>query len=221
MSIRVLLCDDLPIIRDGLRTLLELEPDIEVVDAVDSGVQAMISVRSQRPHVVITGLTLHGMTGLELIRRIQREDLDPKPRVVVFAMSDTDETVTDVLHAGANGLLVKSATRADLSSAVRAAADGYTMLAPCVTHRLVDWFRRREAVPHELLRPQVATLTSRERQVLTLVARGMSTEDVAEQLSIGVTTVRTHVYRLRTKLDVRDRAQLVSFAYRAGLMQPA
>ncbi|MFL6138104.1 MAG: response regulator [Frankiaceae bacterium] len=221
MTLKVLLCDELPIIRDGLRTLLELEPDIEVVDAVESGVQAMICIRSELPHVVVTGLTLRGMSGLELIRRIQREDLDPRPRVVVFAMNDSDEMVTDVLHAGVNGLLVKSATRADLSSAVRAAAEGYTTLAPCVAHRLVDWFRRREAVPHEVLRPQVAALTSRERQVLTLVARGMSTEDVAEELSIGVTTVRTHVYRLRTKLDVRDRAQLVSFAYRAGLMQPA
>ncbi|KAA2261938.1 response regulator transcription factor [Solihabitans fulvus] len=221
MPLRVLVCDELPIVRDGLRTLLDAEPDIEVIDTTDSGIHAIMLARTHRPDVVVTGLSLHGIPGLELIRRLNKEALEPAPRVVVFAMSDSDEMVTNVLHAGANGLLVKEATREELGSAIRAAAQGQTMLAPQVAQRLVDWFRQRDTQPEELLRPVVAALTPRERQVLLLMARGMSTDEVADELAIGITTVRTHVYRLRCKLKLRDRAQLVSFAYRAGLMQPA
>lgn len=221
MALRVLVCDELPIVRDGLRTLLDAGPDIEVLDTTDSGIHAMMLVRTLRPDVVVTGLNLRGLSGLELIRRLGKEAVTPKPRVVVFAMTDSDEVVTSVLHAGANGLLVKEATREELSSAIRAAAQGETMLAPRIAHRLVDWFRRSGTHSEESLRSELSELTPRERQVLLLMARGMTTDEVAAELAIGVTTVRTHVYRLRTKLKVRDRAQLVSFAYRAGLMKSA
>jgi DNA-binding NarL/FixJ family response regulator len=218
---RVLICDEVPLFRDGLRTLLDAEPDMDVVDTTDSGIHAMVLVRTHRPHVVVTGLSLQGMSGLELTKRLTREDVKPSPRVVILSMNDSNETVADMLDAGANGFLVKSATREELRSAIQAAASGETMLAPSIAKRLVDWYRRRDEYPNDLLDPQLATLTHREREVLTLVARGMSTEEMAGELCIGVTTVRTHVYRLRCKLDVRDRAQLVSFAFRAGLMRPA
>jgi len=221
MALRVLVCDELPIVRDGLRTLLDAESDIEVLDATDSGIHAIMLVRALHPDVVVTGLSLRGLSGLELTRRLSKEPVTPKPRVVVFAMTDSDEIMTSVLHAGANGLLVKEATREDLTSAIRAAAKGQTMLAPQIAHRLVDWFLRSDTHAEKLLRPALAELTPRERQVLLLIARGLTTDEVADELAIGVTTVRTHVYRLRIKLKVRDRAQLVSFAYRAGLMQSA
>ncbi len=194
---------------------------MEVVGDTDSGIHAMVLVRTLRPHVVVTGLSLHGMSGLELSRRLGSEDVQPAPRVVIFSMSDSNETVAEMLRAGANALLVKSATREELRSAIHVAANGETMLAPTIAKRLVDWYRRRDERAGELLDPQLATLTQREREVLTLMARGMSTEEMASELCIGVTTVRTHVHRLRCKLDARDRVQLVSFAFRAGLMRPA
>ena len=147
-----------------------------------------------------------------------QERISPQPKVVVFAMNHSDQMITDVLHAGADGLLVKEATADELSAAIRAAARGQIMLAPLVANRLVSWFRRQDSQPEEQLRPALAALTPRERQVLLLIAQGKSTEEVASELAIGVTTVRTHVYRLRCKLDVKDRAQMVSVAYRSGMM---
>ncbi len=221
MTVRVLICDTFPVIREGLRTLIDGESDIEVVDTTDSGVHAIMLTRTLRPDVVITGLELRSITGIELVQRLTGEQLDPAPRVVVFSANDSDDTVTEVLHAGASGLLVQDASKAELISAIRAVAAGQAMLAPRVAQRLVDWFRRSDTHLDEVLRPVVAALTPRERQVLLLIGRGMQPEDIATSLSIGVATVRTHIYRLRCKLDLKDRAQLVSFAYRAGLMQPA
>lgn len=221
MMLRVLVCDETRLIREGLRTLLDAETDIEVVDATDSGVEAMMIVRAQRPDVVVTGIGLRGFSGVELIRRLSKEDLDPEPRIVVFTTDESDSMLAEVLHAGASGLLTRDASREELASAVRAVAQGQAMLTPRITQLLLGWFRERGVQPELLLQSLVKTLTPRERQVLVLTARGMSTEDMAAELAIGVTTVRTHVYRLRYKLDVRDRAQLVSFAYRSGLMYSA
>jgi DNA-binding NarL/FixJ family response regulator len=221
MAVRVLICDELPVVRDGLRTLLESVPDIDVVETTGNGMEAIMLSRSLRPDVVVTDLKLGGMPGLEMIRRLCKEDLDPRVRVVVFAMSDTDETMSDVLHAGASGLLGKDASLADLVSAIRLAARGQTMLAPVVAQRLVNWFRDRRSPSEVVLEPMVSSLTQRERQVMLLIARGLSTDEIARELTIGVATVRTHVYRVRCKLGVRDRAQLVSFAYRSGIMKVA
>ncbi|MEO7260444.1 MAG: response regulator transcription factor [Jatrophihabitantaceae bacterium] len=218
MSLRVLICHELPIVRDGLSTTLNAEDDIEVVGATDSGIHAILLARSVRPDVIVTGLTLYGIPGLELIKRMRQENLTPQPKVVVFAMNHSDQMITDVLHAGADGLLVKEATALELGAAIRAAARGQIMLAPLVANRLVSWFRRQDSQPDEQLRPVLAALTPRERQVLLLIAHGKSTDEVAFELAIGVTTVRTHVYRLRCKLDVKDRAQMVSVAYRSGIM---
>jgi DNA-binding NarL/FixJ family response regulator len=217
--LRVLICDKSPVIRSGLGALLETEPDIEVIDATDSGPHAIALTRTARPDVVVTGLELLSLSGIELIRQLTELRADRSPRVVVYTMSDADDIVADVLHAGANGLLVKNARRDELARAIRAVANGEAVLAPSVARYLVDWFRRRDSRPDVALSRIVATLTQREQEVLLLLARGMQPAEIAGKLFIGVTTVRTHIYRLRHKLNLKDRAQLVSFAYRAGLMQ--
>lgn len=218
MTIRVLICDELPVIRDGLRTLLDAAPDIDVIDTTDNGMEAIVLVRTTRPDVVVTDLNLRTISGLEMIRRLGKEDA--RPNIVVFTGSDADKTVSDVLHAGASCLLGKDASPQELVSATRAAAAGRTMLAPDIAQRLVTWFREQPDTLEPAPCPEVTELTPRERDVTQMVARGMSTEEVARALTIGVATVRTHLYRVRTKLGVRDRAQLVSLAYRSGLIQP-
>lgn len=219
MTIRALICDELPVVRDGMRTLLDAVPDIDVIGTTDNGMEAIVLVRTARPDVVVTDLNLRIISGLEMIRRLGKED--PPPNIVVFTASDADKTVSDVLHAGASCLLGKDASPQELVAAIRAAAAGRAMLAPNVAQRLVTWFREQPDATGSTQYPEVTDLTPREREVTQMVARGMSTEDVARELIIGVATVRTHLYRVRTKLGVRDRAQLVSLAYRSGLIQSA
>ncbi|MFC4149580.1 response regulator [Micromonospora mangrovi] len=217
MTIRALICDELPVVRDGMRTLLDAVPDIDVTGTTDNGMEAIMLVRTARPDVVVTDLNLRTISGLEMIRRLGKED--PPPNIVVFTASDADKTVSDVLHAGASCLLGKDASPHELVTAIRAAAAGRAMLAPNVAQRLVTWFREQPETTASTQYPEVTDLTPREREVTRMVARGMSTEDVARELIIGVATVRTHLYRVRTKLGVRDRAELVSLAYRSGLIQ--
>lgn len=219
MTIRTLICDELPVIRDGMRTLLDAVPDIDVIDTTDNGMEAIVLVRTERPDVVITDLNLRTISGLEMIRRLGKEDTPPN--IVVFTGSDADKTVSDVLHAGACCLLCKDASPQELVAAIRAAAEGRTVLAPDIAQRLVTWFREQPDTVEPEPCPEVTELTPREREVTQMVARGMSTEEVARALTIGVATVRTHLYRVRTKLGVRDRAELVSLAYRCGLIAPA
>jgi len=220
MPLRVLVCNDLPIVLDGLRSLIEAEPDMLVIGTTDSGMEAIMMARTQRPDVVVTGLDLQGINGTEMIRRLLGEPGDAPHRVVALAMNDDDETFASLLHLGVNGVLVRGTTGQELSSAIRSAAKGQTTLAPQIATRLVDWYRRDNRTPKEALRIPTGDITARERQVLMLLAK-VSPRRRSEQLSIGVTTVRTHLYRLRCKLDVRDRVQLVSLAYRAGLIQSA
>lgn len=217
MTIRVLICDELPVIGDGLRTLLDAVPDIDVIGTTDNGMEAIVLVRTARPDVVVTDLNLRTISGLEMIRRLAKED--PAPNIVVFTESDADKTVSDVLHAGVSCLLGKDARPQELITAIQAAAAGQTVLAPSIARRLVSWFRAQPQRQEATVYPGADELTTREREVVRMVARGMSTEEVARELIIGEATVRTHVYRVRTKLGVRDRAELVSLAYRTGLIQ--
>lgn len=216
MTIQVLICDQLPVIADGLRTLLDAVPDIDVVGTTGNGMEAIVFVRTMRPDVVVTDLDLETISGLEMIRRLGKED-EP-PNVVVFTASSADKTVSDVLHAGVSCLLGKDASPQELITAIQAAAVGKTMLAPTIAQHLVSWFREQPGRQESALCPEVGELTPREREVTQMVARGMSTEEVARELIIGEATVRTHLYRVRTKLGVRDRAELVSLAYRSGLI---
>ncbi|WP_196930417.1 response regulator transcription factor [Micromonospora ureilytica] len=216
---RVLICDELPVVRNGLRMMLSAGDGITVIDSTDSGAHAVMLARSHRPDVIITGLSLRGTSGLELMSRLRRDNLQPTAQFVVYTMNYADEIISEILHAGVSCVVGPESDAEDLTSAVRIAARGEVMLPPRVARRLVDWFRRRNTQPEETLRPIAAALTTRERQVLVLIATGLSTEQVADRLAIGIATVRTHVYRMRSKLQLTDRAQLVSFAYRAGLMQ--
>jgi DNA-binding NarL/FixJ family response regulator len=220
--LRVLLCDERPLVLDGLSSLLHREHDIDVVGATGSGMQAMILARRHQPQVVVTGLHLQHIQGLDLLRKLQKENLDPPPRTIVFALTDIDETLADVLHAGASGLLADDASCEELAFAIRAVARGQSMLGPRVAQRLMEWFREFDVQSKAKVDLPVGTiLTPREKEILLLIAHGMSTEDIAEELYIGTATVRTHLYRLRCKLQLKDRAQLVSFAYRAGLVERA
>jgi len=219
-SVRVLACDRLPVVRDGLRTMVESAPDLELVGTADDGTQAYALVRRLRPDVVVTDVSLPGMSGIELTRRLTGGVPQVRARVLVFTQLDDDQTVLASLEAGASGFLVKGASSVELLAAVRAVAQGEAALEPRVARRLLDWFFCRRDRPPATLSPAVLSLTSREREVLQLMATGMSSAEIASMLSVGVATVRSHTYHLRRKLDLKDRAQVVSFAYRSGLRLP-
>nr|WP_299538448.1 response regulator transcription factor [uncultured Streptomyces sp.] len=218
---RILVCGRLPIMRDAICGFIRSEPGMEVVGATDSGTDAVSLARTALPHVVITELDLVSLSGVGLIQKLRQDGGGPAPRVIAFTLGVDDEMLTRIIHAGVNGVLAESATRHEVVAAVHAAAKGYMSLAPQLAQRLIEWFRLNNGHFDERLRQSASTLTSREREVLTLMARGRTMEHIAEKLCIEMTTVRTHIYRMRTKLVIHDRAQLVAFAYRAGLMQAA
>jgi DNA-binding NarL/FixJ family response regulator len=221
IATRVLICGDILVVRNALAMLLDSAADIDVIDTTGNGVEAIILARMLRPDVVVTDLKVEGIPGLEMIRRVRSGDLEPCPQVVVFAVTDADEIVSDVLHAGASGVLDEGASQEDLMLAVRLAARGQVMLSPVIAKKLVSWFRRRGEAAVVAPEPAMQSLTPREREVMLLIGRGLSADEIAGQLTIGVATARTHIYRVRRKLGARDRAQIVSFAYRSGLMASA
>jgi DNA-binding NarL/FixJ family response regulator len=218
---RVLVCEDIPVMRNALATLLGSAADIDVAGTAGSGMEAIIAARQLKPDVVVTGLNLRGIAGTEMIRRMRGEDLNPRPQIVVFAVADTGENISDLLRAGVSGVLDENASPEDLISAVRLSARGQIMLAPNIAYWLVSWFLDHQgAAPDAVQEPIVDSLTPREREVMSLIARGLTAEEIAVELTIGVATARTHIYRVRCKLGARDRAQVVALAYRSGLMQP-
>ena len=224
--VSVLLCHNLPIVREGLQRMLAASPGIDVIGTTDNVTQAIVAARQTRPQVVLTGLTLGTVSGLEVIERLGREDLDPPPRFLMYATIDDNELLTAVLRASVSAVLADDASPEEMVLAVRVAARGQAMLGPGVAERMLTWFRGRNGesgVPTAMPMGELAvrSLTPREREILLLTASGMSIDDIAHQLYIGPTTVRTHIYRVRCKLQVKDRAQLVSLAYQAGLMTPA
>jgi DNA-binding NarL/FixJ family response regulator len=218
---RVLICGDILVVRNALAMLLDSAADIDVIDTTGNGMEAIILTRTLRPDVVVTDLKMEGIPGLEMIRRVRGVDLESRPHVVVFAVTDADEIVSDVLHAGASGVLDEGASQEDLMSAVRLAAHGQVMLSPVIAKKLVNWFRKRGETVGVALDPAMQSLTPRERDVMLLIGRGLSADEIAGKLTIGVATARTHIYRVRRKLGARDRAQIVSFAYRSGFMESA
>ncbi|WP_137992801.1 response regulator transcription factor [Streptomyces vilmorinianum] len=223
MSIKVLICDQLPLMRDGLRTLLDALPDTHVVATTDSCMQTVALSRHHRPDVVLIGLA-ELEPGLDLIRRLGALDgpYGPPPHPVVFHSEYDDLMVMDLLREGAKGLINRDATSDEVIAATRGVARGRTVLAPEIVDRLVGWLRERGAAPRSAsAHPEVDALTAREREVLQLIGRGLTIDDVAGELYIGISTVRTHLHRIRHKLDLKDRAQLVAFAYQAGLMSQA
>jgi DNA-binding NarL/FixJ family response regulator len=217
MKLRVVLVDDQPLVRDGLRVILEADGVIEVVGEAGDGDAALAVVTASQPDVVLMDLRMPLMDGVEATRRITAAP--DAPRVLVLTTFDGDENVFEALRAGASGFLLKDAGRAELVRAVEVVAAGDAMLAPSITRRLVEAHVRRPsavAVDESVIRG----LTAREREVLELMARGLSNREIAAELVVGEATVKTHVGHLLMKLEARDRVAAVIIAYEAGLVVP-
>jgi DNA-binding NarL/FixJ family response regulator len=211
--IRVLLADDQRLVRSGFRMILKAEPGVEVVGEAADGREAIEQARALAPDVVLMDVRMPNLDGIEATRRIVGEA--EAPRVIVLTTFDEDEYVFGALRAGASGFLLKDAPEDQLVAAIRVAADGGSLFAPSVTRRLIERFAGHSEPPAGL-----ADLTDREREVLTLVARGLSNAEIAAELVVSEHTVKTHVARVLQKLDLRDRTQAVVAAYESGLVQP-
>jgi DNA-binding NarL/FixJ family response regulator len=217
--IRVLVADDQTLVRAGFRVLVESAPDLEVVGEAGDGVEAVELARRELPDVVLMDIRMPRMDGLEATRRIVALDRAEGVRVLVLTTFDLDEYVYQALRAGASGFLLKDTPPADLLAAIRVVAAGDALLAPRVTRRLIAEFARRPE-PSAVTPAALAALTDREREVLALVARGLSNAEIAELLVVSGATAKTHVSRVLAKLGARDRAQLVMLAYETGLITP-
>jgi DNA-binding NarL/FixJ family response regulator len=215
--IRVVVADDQALVRGGFRLILQTQPDIEVVGEAADGREAVARTREQRPDVVLMDIRMPGMDGLEATRRLMTTQ-NP-PRVLMLTTFDLDEYVYDALRAGASGFLLKDVRPEQLAEAVRAVAAGDTLLAPAITRRLVEQYLRRPP-PGARTPLGLGELTDRELDVLRLVARGKSNQQIADTLFLGESTVKTHLTHLFAKLGLRDRAQAVVLAYESGLIQP-
>ncbi|MEE6260927.1 response regulator transcription factor [Plantactinospora sonchi] len=216
--IGVLIADDQDLVRLGLRTLLESEPDLRVVGEAADGLAAVDTARRTRPDVVLMDIRMPGVDGIEATRRIAEDPALAATRVVVLTTFEIDSYVFDALRYGASGFLIKDTKPAELLRAIRLVAGGEALLSPSVTRRVVREFATR---PSRVLRPhpRLATLTERERQVAGLVGEGLSNDEIATRLRVSPATARTHVSRAMVKLGARDRAQLVVFAYQSGLVE--
>ncbi|WP_426403978.1 response regulator [Streptomyces sp. R-07] len=213
--IRVLLVDDQPLVRAGLRVLMADTPDIEVAGEAGTGTEAVARARELGPDVVVMDVRMPGMDGIEATRIVTAGP--DAPRVLVLTTFDDDEYVYGALRSGASGFLVKDVAVDDILSAIRVVASGDALIAPGVTRRLIEEFAAR---PEPARRPPrgLDGVTEREREVLTLVGRGLSNGEIAERLHISAATAKAHVARLFTKLNARDRVQLVIVAYETGLV---
>ncbi|MGC0417106.1 response regulator [Embleya sp. AB8] len=218
--IRVVVADDQELLRVGLRMLLDTTDDLRVVAEVEDGRQAVQAARDLRPDVVLMDIRMPGVDGLEATRRICAEQAgrtEAPIRVLVLTTFDLDEYVYGALRAGASGFLLKDMPPLDLLSAIRVVASGEGLLAPTVTRRLIAEFARRPEFEPPLSR-ELTGLTDREREVLVLIAHGLSNPRIAQRLGVSMSTVKTHVRRLLAKLAVGDRTQLVIIAYESGLI---
>ena len=219
MSIRVLLADDQTLVRSGFRALLERAEDIEVVAEAADGAEALDRARDERPGVVLMDIRMPGIDGLEATRRITADPGLAEVRVIMLTTFELDEYVFEALHAGASGFLLKDVEPDELREAVRVVAEGEALLSPSVTRRLIREFVAQPG-RHRPPPERLEVLTEREREVLALVAQGLSNQEIAERLVISPATAKTHVSRTMMKLGAHDRAQLVVTAYETGLVRP-
>jgi DNA-binding NarL/FixJ family response regulator len=217
MTTRVLVVDDQALVRGGFRVLIDSDPDLEVVGEAANGVEAVAAARRERPDVVLMDIRMPEMDGIEATRQILADDRLAATRVLVLTTFDLDEYVFEALRAGASGFLLKDTAPADLLAAVKVVADGEALLAPSITRKVIAEFATRPAGTNPAV---LDALTEREREVMSLIGRGLSNAELAETLFVSVATAKTHVSRIMTKLDARDRAQLVVLAYETGLVTP-
>ena len=218
MTIRVLVADDQAMVRDGLRMILDLEDDIEVVGEAADGRAALRAVAEHRPDVVLMDIRMPGMNGLEATERLLHGGR-PGPRVLVLTTFGEDEYLYAAMRAGASGFLLKDSPRAALLHAVRTVADGSALLDPALTRRLLEeWVKRPP--PGAGVPAQLRQLTPRELDVFTGLARGRSNAEIAAELVLSETTVKSHVAHVLAKLDLRDRIQAVVLGYECGLVRP-
>jgi DNA-binding NarL/FixJ family response regulator len=213
--IRVVLADDQPLVRAGLRMILATENDIEVVGEAADGKQAIAVCHDQTPDVVLMDVRMPGVDGIEATRRLLLTR--QPPRILMLTTFDLDEIVYEALRAGASGFLLKDAPEERLTTAIRVIADGGSLFAPSVTRRLIEEFAKRTPTQPK---PSLAGLTERETEVLEQVGRGLSNAEIGAQLYITENTVKTHVARILTKSQLRDRVQAVVLAYESGLVKP-
>jgi DNA-binding NarL/FixJ family response regulator len=216
--IRVLLADDQALVRAGFRALLDAQDDIEVVGEAGDGDEAVQLARREKPDIVLMDIRMPGTDGLAATRAITRDDRLAGVRIVILTTFELDEYVFEAVRSGASGFLVKDTKPPELLQAVRAVAAGDALLSPSVTRRLIREFaaRTRDAPPS----PQLDALTDREREVMALVAEGLTNDEIAERLYVSRLTAKTHVSRAMVKLGARDRIQLVIFAYESGVVRP-
>jgi DNA-binding NarL/FixJ family response regulator len=214
--IRVLIVDDQPLVRAGLRVLFEGEPDIAVVGEAAHGEEALSLTRHAQPDVVLMDIRMPVLDGIEATRQIAAEERLAAVRVLILTTFELDEYVFEALRAGASGFLLKDAEPVELLQAIRVVADGDALLSPSVTRRLISRF---VAAPEQRRSPErLDALTEREREIMALAAKGLSNDEIAELLTISPATAKTHVSRAMVKLGARDRAQLVVMAYQSGLV---
>jgi DNA-binding NarL/FixJ family response regulator len=219
--ISVLLADDQALVRAGFRALLNAEPDIRVVAEAADGLEAVKQVHLTHPDVVLMDIRMPGVDGLEATRRIAADPGLAETKVVILTTFELDEYVFEALRTGASGFLVKDTEPVELLRGVRAVAAGDALLSPSVTRRVIGEFAGQAAVNRPVTPPaRLDLLTDREREVLVLVAEGLSNDEIAARLVISPATAKTHVSRTMIKLGARDRAQLVVYAYEAGLIRP-
>ena len=216
--IRVVLADDQVLVRAGFRALLDAQEDIEVVGEAGAGDEAVRLTGQLRPDVVLMDIRMPGRDGLEATRMIASDERLTGVRIVILTTFELDEYVFEAIRSGASGFLVKDTEPVELLRAVRAVAAGDALLSPSVTRRLIGEFASRAKAP--VLSRELDRLTDREREVMALVAAGLTNEEIAEKLFLSPATAKTHVSRAMVKLGARDRAQLVVFAYESGLVRP-
>jgi DNA-binding NarL/FixJ family response regulator len=218
MTIRVLLADDQALVRSGFQMILSAQPEIDVVGEAEDGRQTIALANRLAPDVILMDVRMPTMDGLEATRRLV--SIGTTARILILTTFDLDEYVYEAIRAGASGFLLKDVHPPQLVEAIRVVAAGDALLAPAVTKRLLERFAETLSAPEERA-PALATLTQRERDVLKLVAGGLSNAEIAERLFLSDTTVKTHVSSLLRKLRLRDRVQAVVLAYEAGLVRPA
>ena len=218
--VRVLLVDDQPLLRTGFRMILESEPDIAVVGEAGDGAKAVEEARILQPDVVLMDIRMPRMDGVEATRHITGTERTGRVKVLILTTFDLDEYIVEALRAGASGFLLKDVPPDDLVNAIRIVARGEAVVAPTVTRRLLDKFAASLSLGGGQSDALLGRLTEREREVLRLMARGMSNAEIAKELYVSETTIKTHVGNVLAKLKLRDRVQAVVFAYESGLIRP-